>query len=77
MQDIEEVLKEKNHGTFSASVKSFLDLTLGNISAAMSDVKNLTYILTDEQPESAVCNLLNCPRLDRADRRPFRNGKNS
>ncbi len=63
MQDIEEVLKDKNHRIFSASVKGFLDLTLGNISAAMSDVKNLTYILTDEQPRSAVCNLLNCPRL--------------
>ncbi|MGB8226701.1 MAG: response regulator [Sedimentisphaerales bacterium] len=64
MQDIEEVMKEKSHETFSASVKGFLDLTLGNISAAMGDVKNLTYILTDEQPESTVCNLLNCPRLE-------------
>lgn len=63
MQDIEKVLKKKNHGIFSASVKNFLDLTLGNISAAMSDVKNLAYILTDEPDESAVCNLLNCPRL--------------
>ena len=63
MQDIEEVLKNKNHRTFSASVKSFLDLTLGNMSAAMGDVKNLTYILTEERPESAICNLLNCPRL--------------
>jgi DNA-binding response OmpR family regulator len=63
MQDIEKVLKEKNHRAFSASVKSFLDLTLGNISASMGDVKNLTYILTDDQPQSAVCNLLNCPRL--------------
>lgn len=64
MQDIEEVLKKKNHGTFSTSVKGFLDLTLRNISAAFSDVKNLTYILTDEQPESsAICNLINCPRL--------------
>jgi DNA-binding response OmpR family regulator len=64
MQNIEEVMKEKSHETFSVSVKSFLDLTLGNISAAMGDVKNLTYILTDEQPESTVCNLLNCPRLE-------------
>ena len=63
MQDIEKALKKKNHGIFSASVKNFLDLTLGNISAAMGDVKNLTYILTDEPDESAICNLLNCPRL--------------
>lgn len=63
MQDIEKTLKGKNYGVFSASVKNFLDLTLGNISAAMTDVKNLAYILTDEPDESAVCNLLNCPRL--------------
>lgn len=64
MQDIEEVLKDKNYGIFSASVKSFLDLTLGNISASMVDVRNLTYMLTDNQTQSsAVCNLLNCPRL--------------
>ena len=63
IQDIEESLKEKNRNEFSASVKSFLDFTLGNINAAMKDVKNLTYILTNEQPEPIVCNLLNCPRL--------------
>ncbi|OHB55445.1 MAG: hypothetical protein A2173_10000 [Planctomycetes bacterium RBG_13_44_8b] len=63
MQDIEKVFDKKNYGVFSASVKNFLDLTLENISAAMGDVKNLAYILTDERDESAVCNLLNCPRL--------------
>ncbi len=63
MQDIEEILKKRNQKTFSASVRGFLDLTLGNISAAFTDVKNLTGILTDGQKESAVCNLLNCPKL--------------
>ncbi|MGA2915956.1 MAG: response regulator [Sedimentisphaerales bacterium] len=63
IRNIEESLKEKNHKGFSASVKSFLDFTLGNISWAMSDIKNLTYMLTNEQSEPTVCNLLNCPRL--------------
>ncbi|MBN1787085.1 MAG: response regulator [Sedimentisphaerales bacterium] len=63
MQDIEKALQKRHRSAFSASIKNFLDLTLGNISAALVDVKNLAYILTDEPDESAVCNLLNCPRL--------------
>lgn len=64
IQNIEEFLKEKNRKFFSASIKNFLDWTIGNISWAMKDIKNLTYMLTNEQSESTVCNLLNCPRLD-------------
>jgi DNA-binding response OmpR family regulator len=63
MQNIEEVLKKRNNKTFSTSIRNFLDLTLSNISAAFMDVKNLTQILADDQKESAVCNLLNCPKL--------------
>ena len=64
MQGMEEILEKRNETTFSASVKNFLDLTLGNISAAFMDVKNLTQILADDQKTSAVCNLLNCPKLN-------------
>lgn len=64
MQSIEEILKKRNRNTFSTSIKNFLDLTLGNISAAFMDVKNLTQILADDRNESAVCNLLNCPKLN-------------
>jgi hypothetical protein len=41
-------------------------LTLSNISAAFMDVRNLTQILTgeQEQSQSAVCNLMNCPKLE-------------
>lgn len=63
MQGIEEVLQNKNHRVFSASIKNFLDLSLINISAAFQDVKNLTNILTDQNDEPSICNLLNCPRL--------------
>jgi DNA-binding response OmpR family regulator len=63
MQSIEEVLQNKHHRVFSASIKNFLDLSLINISAAFQDVKNLTNILTDQEDEPPVCNLLNCPRL--------------
>jgi response regulator RpfG family c-di-GMP phosphodiesterase len=65
MQGIEEILEKRNYTTYTASVRSFLDLTLSNISAAFMDVKNLTQILTDDQKESAICNLMNCPRLDK------------
>jgi CheY-like chemotaxis protein len=64
IKDIEESLKARNQKGFSASVKSFLDFSLINMRWAMSDVKNLTYMLTNEQPQSTVCNLLNCPRLE-------------
>jgi CheY-like chemotaxis protein len=64
MQGMEEILERKNDTAFSASVKNFLDLTLGNISAAFMDVKNLTQVLVDDQKTSAVCNLLNCPKLN-------------
>jgi YesN/AraC family two-component response regulator len=65
MQGIEEILEKRNYTTYTTSVRSFLDLTLSNISAAFMDVKNLTQILTDDQKESAICNLMNCPRLDK------------
>jgi DNA-binding response OmpR family regulator len=65
MQGIEEILEKRNYTTYTASVRSFLDLTLSNISAAFMDVKNLTQILTDDQKESAICNLMNCPKLDK------------
>jgi DNA-binding response OmpR family regulator len=64
MQGMEEILEKRNETTFSASVKNFLDLTLGNISAAFMDVKNLTHVLVDDQKETTVCNLLNCPKLN-------------
>jgi DNA-binding response OmpR family regulator len=65
MQGIEEILEKRNYTTYTASVRNFLDLTLSNISAAFMDVKNLTQILTDDQKESAICNLMNCPKLDK------------
>ena len=64
MQNMEGIMEEKNNQAFSASIKSFLDLTVANIGAAFTDVKNLVQILADNQKESAVCNLLNCPKLD-------------
>jgi DNA-binding response OmpR family regulator len=63
MQGIEEILEKRNDKTFSASIKSFLDLTLYNINAAFTDVKNLIQTLAEDRKESAVCNLMNCPKL--------------
>jgi DNA-binding response OmpR family regulator len=64
MQGMEQILAKQNDTTFSASVRNFLDLTLCNISAAFMDVKNLVQTLADDQKESAVCNLMNCPKLN-------------
>jgi DNA-binding NtrC family response regulator len=63
IETIEKSLKAKNHEAFSASVRNFLALTMVNVNTAMNDVKNISSLLTDEQSSSAVCNLLNCPRL--------------
>jgi len=60
---LEEVLKGKNGGEFSASIKSFLDLTLGNVIGALSDIKHVTDALVTEDIDLAVCHLLNCPKL--------------
>jgi len=46
IEQMEKFSRENEDKEFTASVKNFLDLTLCNISAAFSDVKNLTAILT-------------------------------
>jgi DNA-binding response OmpR family regulator len=63
LADLEQVLAGRNGGEFSASVKSFLDLTFGNVAGALSDVKHVTDVMTSEDIDLAVCHLLNCPKL--------------
>jgi len=63
LADLEQVLKDKGSGVFSASVKSFLDLTFGNIAGAFSDIKHITDAMTSEDIDLPACHLLNCPRL--------------
>lgn len=63
LADLEQVLKDKGGGVFSASVKSFLDLTFGNIAGAFSDIKHITDAMTSEDINLPACHLLNCPRL--------------
>jgi len=65
MDDIDDLLRNGNKQMFSTSVRNFLDLTLTNIRASFTDLKNISQVLTNEKNESAVCNLLNCPRLDK------------
>lgn len=62
--DLEEVLKNKNSGAFSASVKGFLDLTLANITGALSDIRHIIAVTTGEEIKLPACHLLNCPKLD-------------
>jgi YesN/AraC family two-component response regulator len=60
---IEQALQKRDERTFSTSVKSFLDLTCSNICASLVDFKNITQILTNENSQAEICNLVNCPRL--------------
>ncbi|OQA02134.1 MAG: Transcriptional regulatory protein ZraR [Planctomycetes bacterium ADurb.Bin401] len=61
---LEELLEKRNAQAFNSSIKSFTEFTLSNITASFLDLKNITSILTDDKNESAVCNLVNCPRLE-------------
>lgn len=64
-KSLEEILRKRSTQTFTSSIKSFLDFTLANISASFMDLNNITSILTNEKNESAVCNLVNCPKLEK------------
>ena len=61
--NLEQVLKDKNSGTFSVSVKDFLDLNFRNVVGALSDIKNVTETKTTKDIDLPACHLLSCPRL--------------
>lgn len=62
LADLEKVLKNDG-GRFSASAKSFLDLTFANIAGALSDIGHIAAATAGEAAELPVCHLLNCPKL--------------
>jgi CheY-like chemotaxis protein len=45
------------------SVDAFLDVTLGNIVGALSDLRGLTEGIAGTNSEAEPCHLLNCPKL--------------
>jgi DNA-binding response OmpR family regulator len=61
--NLEQVLKEKNSGRFSVSVKDFLNLNFRNVVGALTDIKHITEITTTKDIDLPACHLLNCPRL--------------
>ncbi|HBG27583.1 MAG: hypothetical protein A2Y10_15905 [Planctomycetes bacterium GWF2_41_51] len=63
MDGLEELLQKKDKQTFTTSIKNFLELTLGNINASFIDLRNITKIITNDKNETAICNLVNCPKL--------------
>jgi DNA-binding response OmpR family regulator len=65
IESLEETVKHKDEQTFSTSLRSFLDITCTNISASLLDLKNITQILTKEKSNPSVCNLINCPKLNK------------
>ncbi|MHC4756619.1 MAG: response regulator [Planctomycetota bacterium] len=63
LSGLEEAIKSTSGEGFSASAKSFMDLTYGNVAGALTDIKNITVDKLEENVNTPVCNLLNCPRL--------------
>lgn len=61
---LEKTLKSKHAGTFSGSIKSFLDLTFGNIAGALFDIKHITDSMNARDVDLAACHLLDCPKLN-------------
>ncbi len=64
LMSLETALKNKHTGTFSGSVKGFLDLTFGNIAGALFDIKHITDTLNARDVDLAACHLLDCPKLN-------------
>ena len=50
-------------GCTSCNIPDFLGFTFKNITDALVDLNNLTKVVTDNNNEQEVCNLLNCPKL--------------
>ncbi len=61
--NLEQVLKDKNNGTFSVSVKDFLNLNFRNVIGALSDIKYVTETMSTKDVDLPACHLLSCPRL--------------
>jgi DNA-binding response OmpR family regulator len=63
VSNLEQILKDENSGTFSVSVKDFLDLNFKNVVGALTDIKHVTEITTTKDIDLPACHLLSCPRL--------------
>jgi len=44
------------------SISTFMDMTLRNITGSLADLRSLTEVVTQQEGDRAVCNLLGCPR---------------
>ncbi len=62
LDETEKLMRQSPAGMAAVPIETFLDMTLSNIVASLSDLRNLTEaFLKHKEPES-VCHLLGCPR---------------
>ena len=63
LNNLEEHLKEAPREKSQISVRTFLNLTLSNITGCLADMKHITDVLTLDGPsQENACQLFNCPR---------------
>lgn len=61
--NMQGLLTTKDTEEFSATGKSFIELTFSNIIAALSDIQYITSASFVRDKNLPVCHLLNCPKL--------------
>ena len=64
LDGVEQLMSKKASDTPFVPVDAFVTLTLNNVVAALSDIRNVTETLAKITSEQNVCQLLSCPRLD-------------
>lgn len=65
LDGVELLMSKKASDTPFVPVDAFVTLTLNNVVAALSDIRNVTETLAKITSKQNVCQLLNCPRLDK------------
>ena len=62
LQRVEQLMRSARSDAAPLCTGVFLDLTMGNVVGALSDLESLTQAIAGRQGQPAVCHLFNCPR---------------
>ncbi len=62
LDETEKLMRQSPAGMAAVPVETFLDMTLSNIVASLSDLRNLTEAILKHKETESVCHLLGCPR---------------
>ncbi len=65
LDNVEQLFKMEDADVSFIPIDSFMTLTLQNIVSSLSDLKNLAEVFAGFSEEGIVCNLINCPRLNK------------